>query len=67
MAARTKPQQGGLFGPALEAFQPRIYTCSVCGNPACYGLGWPLTTPDQWFCPHHVPAGFLPQQRGVAA
>jgi hypothetical protein len=59
--------QASLFGPVAEAFQPRIYRCATCGADACYGLGWPLVTPDQWFCRPHVPAGFLPQQRSVAA
>lgn len=62
---RNTQQQDGLFGQA--AFQPRVYRCDVCGERACYGLTWPLAPSDQWFCPQHVPAGFLPQQRSVAA
>jgi hypothetical protein len=71
-ARRTKAAvvgsgQASLFGPVAEAYNPRIYRCAACGADACFGLGWPLVTPEQWFCPHHVPAGFLPQQRSVAA
>lgn len=68
MAARRKQftsAQDSLFGPAPEAYQPRIYRCETCGDGACYGLGWPTHHPEQWFCRHHVPAGFLPQQRSV--
>jgi hypothetical protein len=66
-AAVVGSSQTSLFGPVGEAFQPRVYRCAICGADACYGLGWPLITPEQWFCRPHVPAGFLPQQRSVAA
>lgn len=62
---RDAKQQDGLFGQA--AFQPRTYTCDVCGQSACYGLTWPLAPSDQWFCRRCIPVGFLPQQRSVAA
>lgn len=68
--AKTKGVGSGqtsLFGSVAEAYSPRVYTCQFCGLPANYGLGWPVVTPDQWFCRQHIPAGFLPQQRSAEA
>lgn len=59
--------QESLFGAVATPYEPRVYRCEVCGDSACYGLSWPLAPFDQWFCPHHIPAGFLPQQRSAVA
>jgi hypothetical protein len=62
---RVGTQPPSLFGPVVQA-KP-LYVCGMCGQTARYGASWPLTPSDQWFCRQHLPAGFLPQQRGVAA
>lgn len=51
-----------LFG-AIPSKAPTVYRCHECGQGACYGLGWPIAPEQRWFCPRHVPIGFLPKDR----
>lgn len=44
---------------------PDEHHCHVCGRDACYGLGLPAVPVERWYCPKHVPPGFLPKDRGA--
>ena len=37
----------------------RDYLCEVCGRSACFGLQWPLSPAERWFCGPHKPADYF--------
>lgn len=39
----------------------------ACGAWGAFGLGWPASPIQRWFCRACLPADFLPHQRSVAA
>lgn len=43
-------------GPAVD---PRVHLCATCGK---HGAQFGQAT--QWYCRQHVPANFLPKNRG---
>lgn len=41
------------------AVDPRVHLCATCGKP-----GAQFGQATQWYCREHVPANFLPKNRG---
>jgi hypothetical protein len=39
-------------------YAPPAFPCFVCPKEGCFGLGWPLTANQRWFCPDHKPSDY---------
>jgi hypothetical protein len=48
MTPQRKPE------PVRELVAPKC----ACGADGCFGLGWPISPVQLWFCPAHKPADY---------